>query len=338
MIRHQRLQRQTSTPESSASSGDQSLDSRSQPTTEAASGTTEPTAEQFARQAQEASSLLHRFDFAKISILPPGSEPPPDPWTRPGRQRTHIRIEPTAPRWEAGARRPREYGEQIRMRRGDGQPPRLDVQRGVQPATPGRQRRQHFPDIEEGVPPEEAEVLQGPVSELEGAESLVASVSSPDSIETAKNAGIPGLITGDATVLTKSDFPDILPDKPFTHGRAAPQQRQPTQVRSKGEFPVKGREISKSQVQNLEILEDVEILERAGAQHIRINQRMVTEDITAGTNRPDLYAELNGRRIHIEYDRAPGTRSMVHARRILTNDPDAIVILKIIDFERIRPR
>jgi hypothetical protein len=52
-----------------------------------------------------------------------------------------------------------------------------------------------------------------------------------------------------------------------------------------------------------------------------------------GYNRPDLYVEINGRRMYIEYDRAPGSRAMDHALRILTNDPDAIVILKIIGFD-----
>jgi hypothetical protein len=37
--------------------------------------------------------------------------------------------------------------------------------------------------------------------------------------------------------------------------------------------------------------------------------------------------------LFVEYDRAPGTRSMHHAHNILQSDPTAIVILKIVDFE-----
>jgi hypothetical protein len=76
------------------------------------------------------------------------------------------------------------------------------------------------------------------------------------------------------------------------------------------------------------------VTQEAKAKHIRVNQTQVAADdlLKLGANRPDVQAVLKGRRIHIEYDRAPGDRAIEHARRILTNDPEAIVILKIVDF------
>jgi len=54
--------------------------------------------------------------------------------------------------------------------------------------------------------------------------------------------------------------------------------------------------------------------------------------------RPDFQlaiidAKLQGKRVVIEYDRAPATRAMKHARGILEKDPTAIVILKVVGYD-----
>jgi hypothetical protein len=171
-----------------------------------------------------------------------------------------------------------------------------------------------------------------------GPNPLELSVSSETSLARAEEAGIPSELTGDATVMTQVDFPEVVPNAPPATGRPAPAQLQPvTQMDPSGSgFAIEGRPISRSEMQNVDMLHDYDLLLRAGADPalIRVNQRQVIGERAVGTNRPDLYAVLpNGQRIHIEYDRAPGTRAMDHARRILTNDPHAIVILKIIDFD-----
>jgi hypothetical protein len=144
-------------------------------------------------------------------------------------------------------------------------------------------------------------------------------------LHAAKQARVPNLIYGDATVLTRADFPELLPDAPTAIGRAAPPQK-----------PYAGREVSHSDMQNSELAADILLARKAGAKNIRVNQRQVIENLQGGTNRPDLYFELNGKRIHIEYDRFDMDRSLPHAQRILSNDPEAIVILKGSDYERPR--
>ena len=146
-------------------------------------------------------------------------------------------------------------------------------------------------------------------------------VSRPESLQLAKDTGVPDLITGDADVFTKHDFPELLPDV-AAGGRPAPPQLSTNR-------PVGG-----SRAQNLDVQHDIDLLLQAGADpgSIRVNQGQTSGGARVGTNRPDVQATLGGRRIHIEYDRAPGTRAINHARRILQNDPEAIVILKIVDF------
>jgi hypothetical protein len=141
-------------------------------------------------------------------------------------------------------------------------------------------------------------------------------------LEAARQAGIPKLIYGDAYIRTRANFPDIVPDAPTAIGRAAPPRR-----------PYAGREVSASDMQNRELAADIMLARRAGARNIRVNQWQVIENLLGGINRPDLYFELNGKRVHIEYDRFPMTRAEDHARRILSNDPEAVVILKGSDYE-----
>ncbi len=52
-----------------------------------------------------------------------------------------------------------------------------------------------------------------------------------------------------------------------------------------------------------------------------------------GICRPDVQATLrdSNKRIYIEYDRASSNRGAGHASRALSNDPDAIVILRTVD-------
>ncbi len=192
--------------------------------------------------------------------------------------------------------------------------------------------------FDEGLPEHiegETGVEQGPLDEVTGPERANPSVSSASSLERAAEAGIPGELVGDGTVMTRADFPDVVPDAPPTTGRVAPERLEPITAVDQAGRPVGSRPVSRSELQNVDVLHDYDLLVSAGADpaSIRVNQMQIIEDMRVGTNRPDLYAELNGHRILIEYDRAPGTRAIDHARRILSNDPDAIVILKIVDFD-----
>ncbi|WNM39419.1 DUF4157 domain-containing protein [Micromonospora halotolerans] len=146
----------------------------------------------------------------------------------------------------------------------------------------------------------------------------------------AREAGVPEAILGDATPMTRADFESVLPTSAPGPSRAAPAA---IPIRdASGQFTSRG--VGRSSVQNIDVRHDIELLEAAGASDFRINQTQVdvSDSFRLGTNRPDVQATLNGRRIHIEYDRAPGDRALEHARRILSNDPDAIVLLKIVDF------
>jgi hypothetical protein len=171
---------------------------------------------------------------------------------------------------------------------------------------------------------------------LDPESGLETSVTSATSLARAGRARIPTELHADGTVLTRADFPNVPAGGPGT-SRPAPPQLPPVTMDPVGSgFPVAGRPVSRSDIQNADVLHDYDLLVRAGVdpKSIRINQRQVSGGAAVGTNRPDLSAELpSGQRVHIEYDRAPGTRAMAHAQRILTNDPDAIVILKIVDFD-----
>ena len=195
-------------------------------------------------------------------------------------------------------------------------------------------------DLEEGTAPPEPTVRYEPPDPKGPGDIQVSPLHSlPESLEAAKQAGVPELIYGDAWVMSRADFADVLPDRPIPLGRPAPARR-----------PTLGRTVSRSEIQNLEVRADLRLtqdaLEGSGARivDVRIDQTQVgATGGRAGTNRPDLQltimeAELSGRRIHIEYDRAPGTRALAHAERIIANDPDAIVVLKIVDFEPRVPR
>ena len=76
------------------------------------------------------------------------------------------------------------------------------------------------------------------------------------------------------------------------------------------------------------------ILRSMGAKDIRINQQQVNNQMCrVGICRPDVQDTLrdSNKRIYIEYDRASSNRGAGHASRALSNDPDAIVILRTVD-------
>lgn len=157
--------------------------------------------------------------------------------------------------------------------------------------------------------------------------------SSTRSIEQARQAGLPSEVYGDGYVMTSADFSDIVPTT-IPRGRNAPDA-----------LPIPGRRVSRSTIQNTELQADIQLMEahlqrtELSIVEMRVDQTQVNlAGERVGTNRPDfqltvLSGESSGRRVYIEYDRSPPTRALDHARRIISNDPDAIVILKIIDFE-----
>jgi hypothetical protein len=179
----------------------------------------------------------------------------------------------------------------------------------------------HVPDSEPG---QEGGPGARDIEDLNGSSKLQTSPSNEASRAAAAETGIPELIHGDGTVLTRADFPDVVPDQAPGIGRPA-----------RNALPL-GRPVGGSDVQNAEVQQDIEILSDAGATDFRVNQRQTIGPQQAGTNRPDLSCLLNGRRVHIEYDRFPMSRAIDHAQRILTNDPDAIVILKGVDYDPVR--
>jgi hypothetical protein len=80
----------------------------------------------------------------------------------------------------------------------------------------------------------------------------------------------------------------------------------------------------------------VAYLSSINATDIRINQQQtagVGDNLCRlGICRPDVQARLpGGRMIYIEYDTSASTRGPDHAKRLLSNNPDAIVILRRVD-------
>lgn len=202
---------------------------------------------------------------------------------------------------------------------------------------------------------EELEAAPDPQAAIEAAERprpqrLRPVLGHPESMEAARAAGVPDEVLHSGTVFTRLDFPEVVPEGAPPVGRSAPDVLPQAEELERG---IAGRRPTTapdpSDVQHTELLGDIDLtrrqIEGAGGQieEIAINRRQRTGSADAPTaasaaTRPDVQlavidAQLNGRRITIEYDRAPGTRSMDHAREILSRDPDAIVIIKIIGFE-----
>lgn len=172
----------------------------------------------------------------------------------------------------------------------------------------------------------------------------------PESVAAAKAAGIPDEVIESGTVFTRKDFSELVPDQPIPAGKPAPEILPEADELRRG---VAGRRPTTApdprDVQHTELLGDIELtrsnLQKAGGriEEVAINRTQRTGPSAAPTRasahtRPDVQiavidAKLNGKRILIEYDRAPGTRAIAHAQGILTRDPDAIVIIKIIGFD-----
>jgi hypothetical protein len=78
--------------------------------------------------------------------------------------------------------------------------------------------------------------------------------------------------------------------------------------------------------QDLKVLRDVKVTEiRVDQQQLAIVKGKLTR---VGINRPDVQFTFKGRRYYIEYDTANSTRGILHALRLMANDPNGIVILK----------
>jgi hypothetical protein len=152
--------------------------------------------------------------------------------------------------------------------------------------------------------------------------------------DVARRAGVPELLYQSGRVFIAADFPDI--DVPPIARRRPGPQRQPITRRAAA--------ISLSRMQEVEWTADLWLINEGGwLVDARVNQRQVAPggEMAATARRPDLSLEVEtkfgNRMVHFEYDRAPGTRSIAHAKRILQADPTAIVILKIVDFEGEEP-
>jgi hypothetical protein len=89
------------------------------------------------------------------------------------------------------------------------------------------------------------------------------------------------------------------------------------------------RPIGRSRYQNRLAQERIAAVEQQGGGRVRVDQQQVNAaGQRVGINRPDIqYTDATGRRIYIEYDIAPATRAVPHARRLLANDPRATAYL-----------
>ncbi|MDX2298442.1 MAG: DUF4157 domain-containing protein [Xanthomonadaceae bacterium] len=190
----------------------------------------------------------------------------------------------------------------------------------------------------------------GELADLPRAQRLHPLAASPESLEVARAAGVPDEVLHSGTVMTRSDFADVVPEGVIPTRRPAPDLPPVADELRRG---VAGRRPTTapdpSDVQHTELAGDIDLtrrsIEDAGGSvtEVAINRRQRAgpggaAEAASRATRPDVQlavvdAELHGRRILIEYDRAPGSRAMAHAREILMRDPDAIVIIKIVGFE-----
>jgi RHS repeat-associated protein len=93
-----------------------------------------------------------------------------------------------------------------------------------------------------------------------------------------------------------------------------------------------GRPIGTSPQQNSQCQADAAAMKDGGYTDIRVNQQQIDgTGERAGINRPDLQGtNPQNQRVCVEYDRPSSNRGPAHEQRILDNDPNAIVILKVI--------
>jgi hypothetical protein len=92
------------------------------------------------------------------------------------------------------------------------------------------------------------------------------------------------------------------------------------------------RPIGASPTQNAQLQADIKYLQSLGVANLRVNQHQLKhgERPRVGINRPDLQFDYKGRRYHVEYDTPASSRGGGHQSRIISNDPDAEVILLIV--------
>lgn len=214
--------------------------------------------------------------------------------------------------------------------------------------TEGTQRGQRSPSSEDEL----VFIDRGALDEAleSGPGEAFPESQSPRSMQAAFEAGLPPEVYQSGTVYTGDDFPDLVALAPIRGSSEAPAvlpREQELQRGIAGEFPTTRPD--PADVQHTEFRADFQMMEEAlvaaGAEisEVAINRRQrggAPDDprSVSATARPDFQlsfidAELNGRRIVIEYDRAPGTRAMEHATQILERDSEAIVIIKIVGFE-----
>jgi hypothetical protein len=115
----------------------------------------------------------------------------------------------------------------------------------------------------------------------------------------------------------------------------APGPRLPQDVAVKPTVPgelLTDRPVSSSPTQNAQIRADTQYLRDIGATDIRVNQQQLTSGNgqRVGINRPDLQFDYNGRRYHVEYETPTSGRGPGHQSRIISNDPNAEIILLIV--------
>ena len=131
----------------------------------------------------------------------------------------------------------------------------------------------------------------------------------------------------------------IGPERQLGAGRELPVLDDNIAVRSPRDVAINPRPrgaktsggIGTSTTQHQAMLMDLAEAQRLGATDIRVNQHMVEGGgRRVGINRPDLQFTLNGKRFYIEYDTPASGRGLPHQTRILMNDPNAVVILKIV--------
>jgi uncharacterized Zn-binding protein involved in type VI secretion len=92
------------------------------------------------------------------------------------------------------------------------------------------------------------------------------------------------------------------------------------------------RPVGSSAAQNAQVQADIAAARAQGATDFRVNQQQVNAaGQRVGVNRPDLqYTDANGQRVYIEYDTPNSNRGPIHEDRLLANDPNSTVILKVI--------
>ena len=157
------------------------------------------------------------------------------------------------------------------------------------------------------------------VGALNGPQVRRASAEQPGSLGANERGIVSRIVQGEDVVIVGNGTP--------TSARLA----QDTNVRPNAP-PLRDldRPVGQSPTQNEAAQADVRFLDSQGVKDIRINQQQLnSNECRVGICRPDVQGTLpDGRRIYIEYDRFFSNRDPGHASRILSNDPNAVIILR----------